>query len=137
MPAGRDQEHRFSNRVTPGAAGFFILSQLRGRPERYEGSRCFGMMPSRPSLQACSKTSWPSPSTCSLYWIPAGAAASMRDELAARLKALYLPFCSAIVPILTAIEQLDVEIRMLNHNAPPMAGGNPNAYTDNWWRAAD
>jgi hypothetical protein len=41
-----------------------------------------------------------------------------RDALAERLREVYLPFCEQIVPVLAAIENLDVEIRMLNHHAP-------------------
>jgi hypothetical protein len=41
-----------------------------------------------------------------------------RDELAAALQDLYRPFCEAVVPILHAIENLDVRIRTLNSSSP-------------------
>jgi hypothetical protein len=66
---------RSSNRKTPGAFGFLILSQTLLGPDRYGGSRCFETMPSRPNLQACVKMAAPSPSRCSLYLTPAGALA--------------------------------------------------------------
>jgi hypothetical protein len=40
------------NRSTPGAAGFFMLSQTLFRPDRYGDSRCFETMPTRPRWQA-------------------------------------------------------------------------------------
>jgi hypothetical protein len=43
---------------------------------------------------------------------------AQRDELAARLEALYAPFERDVVPLLAAIEKLDTTIRLLNMNAP-------------------
>jgi hypothetical protein len=67
---GRVPHDRFSNRVTPGAAGFLILSQVFEGPGRWARSRCLETMPSAPSPQARAEMAAPSPSGCSLYWIP-------------------------------------------------------------------
>jgi hypothetical protein len=52
-------------------------------------------------------------------WLPRQQAAeARRDELAAKLRDLYLPFVQAIVPLLLDIEDADQEIRLVNHEAP-------------------
>jgi hypothetical protein len=55
-------------------------------------------------------------------WLPQQEAAKARgDELAARLRELYVPFVEAIVPLLFEIQKADQEIRLVNLAAPAKA----------------
>ncbi len=52
-------------------------------------------------------------------WLPQyEAAKERRDELAMKLRELYLPFVSAVVPLLLEIEKVDQKVRLVNHEAP-------------------
>jgi hypothetical protein len=52
-------------------------------------------------------------------WLPRQEAAkARRDEMAAKLRDVYLPFVEAIAPLLFEIEEVECEIRLVNHAAP-------------------
>src|ERR1700719_1036274 len=73
-----------ANRVTAGAFGFFAFNQSRERPELYHEPLRFDTIPSRPIRHACSNTSGPSASRCSLSCTPCPARASSRARVALR-----------------------------------------------------
>ena len=73
-----------ANRVTAGAFGFFAFNQSRERPELYHEPLRFDTIPSRPIRHACSNTSGPSGSGCSLSRTPYPARASSFARVALR-----------------------------------------------------
>src|SRR6202040_772671 len=73
-----------ANRVTAGTLGFLAFTQARERPELYDEPLRFDTIPSRPIRHACSNTSGPSASRCSLSCTPYPARASSFPSVALR-----------------------------------------------------
>src|SRR5262245_12034765 len=83
QPTQPARQSSSASRYTDGGAEFFILSQSGERPERYIESFRFDTIPSSPILQAWAKTVGPSPSICSLNWMPGRALATIDGSLGA------------------------------------------------------